>query len=558
MKVVLIALNAKFVHTNLAVRYLKKYTEELDYNCKIKEFSINDQLERILEAVIMERPQVVGLSCYIWNMEMIGKLVQLIKKVEPAIEIIYGGPEVSYDSRDFLEKNLGEYVIEGEGEETYKEFIEYKLSKKKLNEIKGLYYKEPSGEVKYLSSRPLLDMDKLIFPYEIDDNFENKLVYYEASRGCPFSCKYCLSSTIHGVRFRNIDMVKKELLFLMNKNVTLVKFVDRTFNSNKRYARDLWKFLIEADTTTRFHFEISADLLTEEDIELLRTAPLNRFQFEIGVQTTNVQVVENIDRTMDVQEVASIVHKLRQRDNIKLHLDLIAGLPGEDYASFKKSFNEVFYMNPHEIQLGFLKLLKGSAMRAEEEKWGMVYAPYPPYEILKNHYISYDELLVLKKVEEVVDKYYNSGRFNSILKFLYPYFKEPFDFFLELAAFFEEMGYFSRSISGVDYFRIFLEFNDSKVGADKNILEDLIKYDYLKHNKKSWIPDFLNRNITKEYERKIKDILIEEYKITSAKSIYIEGFNMDMEKFLSYGLIEKKRCYIIYGLKDIEEKQLIE
>lgn len=556
MKVVLTALNAKFVHTNLAVRYLKRYTEKMDYECVIKEFSINDQLERILEEIIKEKPQVVGFSCYIWNIDMVIKLAQLIKKVDNHIEILYGGPEVSYDSMEFLTQNEGEYLIEGEGEATYREFIEYKLCSREIAGIRGLYRKRADGTVEGSGPRPLLNMDELVFPYVPEDNFENRIVYYEASRGCPFRCKYCLSSTIQGVRFRNIEMVKEELGFLMEKGVTLVKFVDRTFNCNRAYAREIWRFLIGADTRTTFHFEISADLLTDEDITLLNTAPKGRFQFEIGVQTTNPQVVKNIDRTMSVAMVARKVQQLREKDNINLHLDLIAGLPGEDFESFKKSFNDVFYMKPHVIQLGFLKLLKGSSMREEEYKWGMTYTPYPPYEILKNNYISYDELIILKKVEEVVDKYHNSGRFNTILKYFYPKFQSPVDFYLKLADFFDKRGYFARSISGVDYYRILLEFNEKLIGTDEIVLKDIIKYDFLSTNKKNWIPGFLDRNVTKEEERRIKDILIEKYHISSTKGVYVEGFNIDIMKFVSDNLVHMEKCYVIYNNEEVDVKVL--
>lgn len=556
MKVVLTALNAKFVHTNLAVRYLKRYTEKMDYECVIKEFSINDQLERILEEIIKEKPQVVGFSCYIWNIDMVIKLAQLIKKVDNHIEILYGGPEVSYDSMEFLTQNEGEYLIEGEGEATYREFIEYKLCSREIAGIRGLYRKRADGTVEGSGPRPLLNMDELVFPYVPEDNFENRIVYYEASRGCPFRCKYCLSSTIQGVRFRNIDMVKEELGFLMEKGVTLVKFVDRTFNCNRAYAREIWRFLIGADTRTTFHFEISADLLTDEDITLLNTAPKGRFQFEIGVQTTNPQVVKNIDRTMSVAMVARKVQQLREKDNINLHLDLIAGLPGEDFESFKKSFNDVFYMKPHVIQLGFLKLLKGSSMREEEHKWGMTYTPYPPYEILKNNYISYDELIILKKVEEVVDKYHNSGRFNTILKYFYPKFQSPVDFYLKLADFFDKRGYFARSISGVDYYRILLEFSEKLIGTDEIVLKDIIKYDFLSTNKKNWIPGFLDRNVTKEEERRIKDILIEKYHISSTKGVYVEGFNIDIMKFVSDNLVHMEKCYVIYNNEEVDVKVL--
>lgn len=547
MKLVLTALNAKYVHTNLAVRYLKEYTKDLEYECVIKEFSINDRLENILETLIDEKPEVIGFSCYIWNIELVSKLSTLIKKVNPRIEILFGGPEISFDGREFLESVAGDYLIEGEGEEAFRQFVLYKLNKRSIEDIPGLFYKNEEGFIKGEENCKLLDMNQLPFPYNNEFDFNNKIIYYEASRGCPFNCKYCLSSTIKGVRFRNIDLVKEELTLLMNRGVTLVKFVDRTFNANRAYARSLWQFLKEADTNTCFHFEISADLLTDEDIELLNSVPKGRFQFEIGVQSTNEEVVRNINRTMNIEKLGQRVKELRLPDNIHLHLDLIAGLPGEDYESFVESFNKVYSFNPHVIQLGFLKLLKGSQMKAEEEQWGMIYSPYAPYEIIRNNYISYEELAILKKVEAIVDKYYNSGNFESILRFIMPNFNSAFDFFLGLAEFFQGKGYFSRTISGVDYYRILIEFYQEQVGKEVSILKDILKYDYFRINKRSWIPDFLDKNVSKEEEKNIKDMLVNKYTIPTTKGVYIQGYNIDINGFIKNGLIINKKCFLVYN-----------
>ncbi|WP_455797671.1 B12-binding domain-containing radical SAM protein, partial [Clostridium butyricum] len=295
MKIVLTALNSKFIHSNLAVRYLKAYTKDLNYDCTIREFTINDREERVLEEIIKEKPNVVAFSTYIWNVEFILRVANLIKQVDPNIEILYGGPEVSFDSRSFLKNNIGEYVIEGEGENTYRDFILYKLGKTKIEEVRGLHYKI-SDIVNSNEKRPLMSMDELIFPYEDDEDLSNKIVYFESSRGCPFNCKYCLSSTSHGVRFLDTDRVLKELQYFIDKKVRLVKFVDRTFNCNSKFSMAIWNFLINADTETQFHFEISADILKKEEIELLSNAPEGRFQFEVGVQTTNDNVLRNINR----------------------------------------------------------------------------------------------------------------------------------------------------------------------------------------------------------------------------------------------------------------------
>ena len=513
----------------------------MDAECKIREFSINDREERVLEEIIKEKPNVVCFSTYIWNVEMVKRLSDLIKQVDSNIEILYGGPEVSYDSMVILEEISGDYIIEGEGEKTFREFVEYKLGIKDIESIRGLFYKK-NGKGNFNGSRPLMSMDELVFPYEDDEDLNNKIVYYEASRGCPFNCKYCLSSTIHGVRFHKIDRVIEELNYFIEKKVKLVKFVDRTFNCNHKFSMAIWKFLIESNTETQFHFEISADILKNEEIELLREAPEGRFQFEVGVQTTNDEVLSNINRFVNFSDIKEKVVELLSIRNIKQHLDLIAGLPGEDYDSFRKSFNDVHSIHPEEIQLGFLKLLKGSSMREESDKYNMKYSPYPPYEILSTNKISYFELIDLKKVEHMVDKYYNSQKFNNILNYFYPKFKEPFELFHELAMFYDKKGYFNRSIGSNEYYKLFLDFNEEVLKENNFILREIIRYDYLLHNKRRGIPDYIKSNITKEEERKIKDELREEY---SFRDYSVEKFYIDIIKFIEEDKILESEVYAL-------------
>ena len=543
MKILLTAINSKFIHSNLAVRYLKAFTEDLPYNCSIREFSINDREEKILEEIIKEKPNVVAFSTYIWNIEMVTRLSNLIKIVDKNIEILYGGPEVSYDSSNILKELNGDYIIQGEGEKTYREFVEYKLGEKELESIRGLYFKK-CNDVIFNGNRPLMNMDEIVFPYKEDENLDNKIVYYEASRGCPFNCKYCLSSTTHGVRFLDIERVKRELQFFIDKKVRLVKFVDRTFNCNFKFSTAIWEFLINSDTKTQFHFEISADILKPQELEILRKAPKNRFQFEVGVQTTNDDVLRQINRFVNFSDIKEKVLELLAIKNIKQHLDLIAGLPGEDYTSFKKSFNDVYSIGPEEIQLGFLKLLRGSSMREEAELYDMRYSPYPPYEILSTKDISYDELLVLKKVEHMVDKYYNSQKFNNVIKFFIDKFETPFDFFLSLGEFFEMKGYFKRNIGNSEYYKVFIEFNEKVLKSDNSILRDIIKYDYLTFNKRRGMPEFLENRMTKEEEREIKDKLRDHY---SFKENYIESFCIDIKEFINNKTIINKNTYYLFG-----------
>ncbi len=542
MKVLITAVDSKFIHSNLAVRYLKNFTRDIDYEGKIKEFTINEREEKILEGIIMEKPDIVAFSTYIWNVEIISRLANLIKKVDPKIEILYGGPEVSFDSRTFLQNNVGEYVIEGEGEKTYRDFILYKLGKIKLEMVKGLHYK--IGDTVYSNEkRPLMSMDEITFPYEEDEDLDNKIVYYEASRGCPFNCKYCLSSTSHGVRFLDIDRILNELKYFINKKVRLVKFVDRTFNCNHKFSMAIWESLINIDTETQFHFEISADILQEEEIKLLSNAPKGRFQFEVGVQTTNDDVLRNINRFVNFSDIKEKVMELMSIQNINQHLDLIAGLPGEDYDSFIRSFNDVYEIRPEEIQLGFLKLLKGSSMREDAYKYEMEYSSYPPYEILKTNKISYEEILKLKKVEEMVDKYYNSQKYNYIIRYFEKKFNSPFDFYYSLGMFFENKGYFHKNIGNIEYYKVFLDFNEEVLKDGNKYVNDIVKFNYLIYNKKRGLPDFLRSNISKEEEKNIKDVLREKY---SLKEYHLEKFSMNLEIYMSNDEILEEDSYYIF------------
>lgn len=543
MKVLLTALNSQYIHSNLAVRYLKAFTKNMPYESKIREFTINDREERILKEIMMEKPDVVAFSVYIWNVEMVSDLSYLIKEIDPKIDILYGGPEVSYDSREYLKNHSCDYVIEGEGEETYRDFILYKLGKMNIEDINGLHYVS-DGEIISNPSRPLMSMEDIVFPYEEGEDLDNKIVYYESSRGCPFNCKYCLSSTIHGVRFLNIERVKKELQYFIDKKVKLVKFVDRTFNCNHEHTMAIWKYLIEADTDTRFHFEISADILKASEIELLRKAPKGRFQFEVGVQTTNNDVLRKINRHVNFEDIEEKVNELESVKNIAQHLDLIAGLPDEDINSFINSFNDVHKIRPDEIQLGFLKLLKGSSMRDEVEKYEMKFNRKPPYEILTTSKISYFELQRLKKVEEIVDKYYNSKKFKNILEFFYLKFNTPFEFYDALGDFFEEKKYFNRNIGNIEYYKVFLDFNMEILKGDEDYLVDIIKYDYLSFYKKRGMPDFLRSKISKDIEERIKNDYRDK---VSFKEFSIEKFSIDIEKFISSKEVVKKDTYYLIG-----------
>ena len=548
MKVLLVALNSQYVHTNLAVRYLKSYTKDMDYECKICEFTINHRIEQILEGIMREGADIVCFSTYIWNINMVLDLGKLIKKINSSIEIAYGGPEVSFNSEEFLKNSCGDYLMKGEGEETFKNFIEYKLGIiKDIENIKGIYYKK-NNEVYFNGIRENIDMNRIVFPYEENEQLENKIVYYESSRGCPFRCKYCLSSTDRNLRFLNVERVKRELKYFIDKRVKLVKFVDRTFNANHNFAMEIWKYLIENDNGfTCFHFEISADILRDEQFVLLKNARVGLFQFEIGVQSTNTNTLRHINRMVDFEFIKEKVLKLKEGGNIKQHLDLIAGLPEEDFKSFRKSFNDVYSLKPEEVQLGFLKLLKGAPLTSEAERWGMEYSHIPPYEILKTNSISYNELLKLKGIENMVDKYYNSGKFNNIIKFFIDKFSTSFDFYFELSNFYRSKGYFDRNISSSDYYKVFVEFNDYFFnGKDNDALREIIKYDYICFNKKCLIPPFLSRDITKKEMQEVKEKLRKDKIINNIKECHIEKFNIDIAKFLQQNILINSEIYAIF------------
>lgn len=550
MKVLLVGINSKYIHSNLAIRYLKAFTKDLNFRCDTKEYTINDRVENIVPSIIEEKADIIAFSTYIWNLEYVNKISKIIKLINPDIEIIYGGPEVSYNSEDFLLNSSGDYVIEGEGEETFREFIKRKIGIIEEKDIKGLYEKK-DGNIIYGGKRPLMDMNKLIFPYEEDEDLVNKIVYFEGSRGCPFNCKYCLSSTIHGVRFLNTERVKEELEFLIKKDVKLIKFVDRTFNCNSSFSMEIWGFLSKVTTTATFHFEISADILKKEEIKLLSKAPKGRFQFEVGVQTTNDEVLQNINRNVNFSDIKEKIEELQSIKNIKQHLDLIAGLPGEDYESFKKSFNDVYSIKPEEVQLGFLKLLKGSPMTKEADKWGMVYSPYPPYEILKTDKISYEKMTDLKSLEAMVDKYYNSQKFVNTINYFEERFDTPFEFFYSLAMFYKEKGYFKRNLSSVEYYKVFIEFNEEIVGCDYEeeiLLKEIVKFDYMSFNKKKWLPMFLNRNISKEDDKKLKEYIKTNY--NREKKYHGEAYEIDIIKYINYGHFDKNKSYLLYDEED--------
>ena len=498
MKIFLTAINAKYIHSNLAVYSLRAYAKAFQEQIEIGEYTINNRVDYILEQIYKAKPDVLCFSCYIWNMGYVEELITEYHKLCPEVPIWVGGPEVSYEVETFLEEHpqvTG--VMIGEGERTFQQLCEcYVNQNGTLKELNGIAYKDSvSGEVIFTQPQEPMDMSDIPFCYDHIENFENRIIYYESSRGCPFNCSYCLSSIDKKLRFRDTELVKKELAFFIEKKVPQVKFVDRTFNCKHDHAMEIWRFVKEHDNgITNFHFEISADLLNEEELALIHDMRPGLIQLEIGVQSTNEPTIREIHRTMKLELLKDIVRKIQSGGNIHEHLDLIAGLPYEDYAAFTKSFDEIYELKPNQLQLGFLKVLKGSYMYGHAAEYEIVYHEKTPYEVMKTKWLSFDDVLKIKQVEEMLEVYYNSGQFEITMKVLEPLFDSAFMMFQELGAFYEAKGYFGMSHSRIRRAEILLEFMRERKssGAVMQMLEESLTFDlYYRENCKSrpsWAP----------------------------------------------------------------------
>lgn len=461
MKILLTAINAKYIHSNLAVHSLRAAAGS--DSVSIREFTINNYVDDILRSIYKEKPDVVAFSSYIWNISMVEELVDLIHKAAPQTALWAGGPEVSYDAADVLRRNPAlTGVMCGEGELTFTQLVRayeqkfadcgscFKLADEVLADIDGIVYRSSAGTLHTTAPRAALNMDELPFPYENMSQFENKIIYYESSRGCPFSCSYCLSSIDKHVRFRSLDKVVRELKLFLDYKIPQVKFVDRTFNCSHPRTMELWRFIRDNDNgITNFHFEITADLLNDEEMDLLASMRPGLVQLEIGVQSTNPETIQAIDRVMDFDKLSGIVRRIQKGHNVHQHLDLIAGLPYEDMDSFIKSFNDVYSLAPQQLQMGFLKVLKGSKMHRVQKDYQLVYRTKPTYEVMGTRWLDFDDILVLKGVEEMVEVYYNSTQFRLSLTYLRHFFETPFDLFLELARYYER-----RELNGCRHSRL--------------------------------------------------------------------------------------------------------
>ncbi len=551
MKILLVACNAKYIHSNPAVYNLRAYASDCRDSVFIKEFTINQPKDEILKDIYRSGAGVVCFSCYIWNISFVKEIIEDLKKLLPDTAFWAGGPEVSFHGEELL-RTMPQLtgIMAGEGEETFRELAGYYVKNRgRLEDIRGILFRQ-GEEIRNNGLREPVDLNKIPFVYEHIEEFSNRIIYYESSRGCPFSCSYCLSSIDRRLRFRDLVLVKKELQFFLDNKVPQVKFVDRTFNCRHSHAMEIWKYILEHDNgVTNFHFEVSADLFTEEELKLLGQMRPGLVQLEIGVQSANPQTLKAIRRKTDLQKLENAVAGIKEKENIHQHLDLIAGLPWEDYESFRRSFNCVYKMKPDQLQLGFLKVLKGSAMEKEAKEYGMIFKTREPYEILSTKWLSYEEILKLKMVESMVEVYYNSGQFQHTLNWIMRFYEDAFSFFESLGRFYEKKGYGEISHSRIRRYEILLEFlrEETKIPeaeASQKMIYDL----YLRENLKKrpcFAPD------QKAYEKAVWTYR-KEHQISKTAHIEVfqDGtavlFDYDRRSPLSHNALTEEIC-LSYG-----------
>ena len=589
MRFLLCGINAKYIHSNLAIFSLKAYADRKKIpgaEIILKEYTINNYVEDILQDLYEEKADVVIFSCYIWNISFVRELAVELKKVSPSVKIWAGGPEVSYAANKFLMENPAfDLIMQGEGEEVFSELIRLAVENNinltnyidmsKLQNLQGIAVRDFSEEAALENAESniknktkiintgfatLMDMDTIPFVYEDFHLFEHKILYYETSRGCPFRCSYCLSSVDKTVRFRSLPIVKKELDAFLAAKVPQVKFVDRTFNCNRQRAIDIWSYLVEHDNgITNFHFEISSDLLGEEELGLFAKMRPGLIQLEIGVQSTNGETVDAIHRHMDLEKLFHYVDRVHALGNIHQHLDLIAGLPYENYERFGISFDDLYAHEPDQLQLGFLKVLKGTVMEEEVKKYNILYRNLPPYEVLGTKWLSYDEIILLKGVEELVELYYNSGQYTLTLKYAVPFFESPFRFYEMFSAWYRGKGYHKLNHNRLEKYNILRDFLREHIDENEwNTLDEIMLYDmYLRENVKgrpAWAKDTAQykkewKALYREQGEKLfpEDVQAGTYDSKrAANQSHIEVFEIDIKKFEQSGQVEKKQVFCLF------------
>ncbi len=553
MNIICATLNAKYIHTNIAIRYLKAYASP-EYDVQLAEYTIKDPILNIVTDLLQKSPEIIGFSCYIWNIEETIKVIRMIKKINPSITIIVGGPEVTYDVTDWMtEVKEFDFIVIGEGEQTFKQLLAELEGSKSFESVPGIAYRL-DGKIKINPQRNKLDLKELPSPFRFAEDIPHlgkRVTYIETSRGCPFSCQFCLSSIEVGVRYFDREKVKEDIRYLMDNGAKTIKFVDRTFNISRSYAMEMFRFLIDEHRPgTVFQFEITADIMRPEVIEFLnKEAPAGLFRFEIGVQSTNDFTNELVMRKQNFEKLKRTVTMVKEGGKIDQHLDLIAGLPEEDYSSFKKTFNDVFAMRPEELQLGFLKMLRGTGLRLRAKDQDYIYMDHSPYEILGNNVLPFSDIIRIKQVEDVLEKYWNDHRMNQTVEYLVTkVFETPFDFFQEFGAYWEKQGWSRIGHQLEDLFRRLHQFLSERGMKDMSIIEGLMKYDYLagknqKPRKPWWELDKDKHERSALYKEIMDSGIFSEQISLNEKDLYkhtvIEEIPFDLNNYLLTGEIEK-------------------
>jgi radical SAM superfamily enzyme YgiQ (UPF0313 family) len=514
-KVVLVSIDSRFIHTNIALRYMREFTKDLKYDCRIREYTIQSPLMDMLDDILDDEPHMVGFSTYIWNVDTVERLSRLIRIARPDIRLLFGGPEVSWNAEESLPSLSGDYIITGEGEETYRELMEKcilnmeatgSFSLEENYEIRGLAAMRNGVPVRF-PARSKMELARLPFPYLMDEDLKDRIACIEASRGCPYSCSYCLSSAETDLRFRSVPDVMADVEKLLGLGAKLVKFMDRTFNAHPD-AAEIFRRIIALETNAVFHFEMSPSMVDVRQMEVLKDSPPGRMQFETGVQSTDENVLRMIRRFSSGSMEG--LRKILSLGNIHHHLDLIAGLPMDDMETFNRSFNEIYSLGPDVLQLGFLKIIKGTPMEKETKRWNIIYSPFPPYQVISTGTMGRTDMERLKSAEKSLDKYHNTGKFANSLKYAIGFHENPLLFFEGLGRALDSEGYRVRSPSPDDYYRIFLMYSirelKRKDGFEPGLMRDLVKYDFLLWNRRQGIPDFLERidRDTNEVRRRLK------------------------------------------------------
>src|SRR3954451_14383351 len=576
MKIICATLNAKYIHTNLAIRYLKAYAEP-EFDIELAEYTIKDPIMNIVTDLIRRKPNVIGFSCYIWNIEETIKVIQMIKKIDPTIVIVVGGPEVSYDVQDWMKKvNEFDFIIVGEGEESFKRLLrELNSDDKHFDQVPGISYRH-DGTILINPQLHKLNLHDLPSPYRFKEDVPQlgkRVNYIETSRGCPFSCQFCLSSIEVGVRYFDREKIKEDIRYLMDHGAKTIKFVDRTFNISRSYALEMFRFLIDEHLPgTVFQFEITADIMRPEVIEFLnQEAPKGLFRFEIGVQSTNDYTNELVMRKQNFSKLTRTVTLVKEGGKIDQHLDLIAGLPEEDYSSFRKTFNDVFEMRPEELQLGVLKMLRGTGVRLRADEHQYVYMDHSPYEILSNNVLSFDDIVRIKQVEDVLEKYWNDHRMDYTVEYLVSnVFPSPFDFFQEFGSYWDSKGWSRIGHQLEDLFRRLYSFLEERSVNNLEIIVGLMKYDYLRNHKykprKPWWEASLNKTERSLLYKQILDhptmlgnvfsqLQLDEKDLY--KHTMLEELPFDLEEYLTTGHLKRTSGYFLTFFDPSNDQTLI-